>query len=369
MSRRSACLLLLLVRPVPLLGQGEGALQREVRRLEAAVDSLALRSAEASALARAGAIPPPTDPVDESYTPIRVAGFRIVANDSPLPVEAGATRAWEILTDYYGRHLATVDLPLLVIRGIDPDSVGRSGPDRAEIVVPWDLSTVDLAWRMARARTIPSGDAALDAWAGGPPAPAPDRARALTRAFEELMFSPYSEGQGCAVEELAACAGALGLVAPDSQPWAAFPTAEDRRLVAAAIARNNRDPALRPSLDRCLERHEDAGCDALLAALPAGALPAVGGQESRRSLLASALAAGGPAAFERLLGSAGRPMGERLAAAAGVPLVDLLGRWRAEMRRARPTSSPWSWGTGFTGLAWALAFAVVALLGSRWRVD
>jgi hypothetical protein len=371
MSSRSALLvaaLLAAVRPVPAVGQGV-ALRREVRRLEGSVDSLARRSADASALAAAAEVPRSLDRADEGFRPIRVGGFQLLTNESPLPVAEGATLAWEILTRYYGRYASGADLPVLVIMGIDPDSVGRSEPGRADIIVPWDLPAADLAWSIIRSRVPPSGDAALNEWAGGAPVPTGDRTRGLARAFGELMFSPYSQGHDCMVVDLSACVGALRLAAADSQVAAAFPTPGDRRAAAASIAQNNRNAALRAPLDRCLGSGEDAGCEEVLRSLPPGSAPAVGGRESRRSLLDAALAAGGPEGFERLLASAGRPMGERLAAAAGMPLSDLLGQWRAEMRRARPTASPWSWGSGVAGLAWTLCFAVVALLGSRWRAD
>lgn len=372
MSRGVALLFLALagiLAPGSLSAQGEEALRREVVRLQRAVDSLGRRSTQASTLAVAAWNPPIPDQVDDLFRPIQVGGLRLRANESPLPVAEAAERAWEIMTEYYGRHLSKVELPVLTIQGVDPDSLERRGPSRADIVVPWDMSVSDLAWLMVRSRIPPSGDQSLDDWAGGSPGPNADRSRALSRAFEELMFSPYSRGHDCAVAELSACTGALRLGAPDVQVADAFPVPSDRRHVAAVIGLYSRDPALRGPLDRCLEGKEDAACDAVLRALPPGTVPAVGGQESRRSLLDAALDAGGPEAFARLVATAGMPMGERLSAAAGMPLPDLLARWREEMRRARPTASPWSLGTGVAGLAWALVFAMVALLGSRWRAD
>ena len=371
MSKRLALLsltLLALAHPLPVAGQGE-ALRREVRRLEGSVDSLERKSAVASALASAAEIPRSLDRAEEGFHPVQVGRLRILTNDSPLPVAEGAALAWEILTKYYGHHAEVTELPVLVIMGVDPDSVAGSNPGHADVTLNWDLPAADLAWWIIRWRVPPSGDASLNDWAGGGPVPTGDRSRGLSRAFGELMFSPYSRGHDCVVDDLAACESALRLGASDPDATAAFPTPGDRRLVARTIVQNNRNPALKFPLDQCIEAGEDAACVEVLGALPPGGVPAIAGRESRRSLLDAALAAGGPAAFDRLLATSGRPMGERLAAAAGMPLADLLGRWREEMRKASPTAGSWSLGSGVLGVMWALCFGVVALLGSRWRAD
>ncbi|HET7041385.1 MAG TPA: hypothetical protein VFI13_05185, partial [Gemmatimonadales bacterium] len=97
------------------------------------------------------------------------------------------------------------------------------------------------------------------------------------------------------------------------------------------------------------------------------ALPALTGPRTRATLLEMALRTGGDEGYRRLRTSVGRPMGERLAFAAGVPLDTLLGRWQARLSADRLEVPAGSLGGGVAALGWTLFFLACAVGSSRWR--
>jgi len=99
------------------------------------------------------------------------------------------------------------------------------------------------------------------------------------------------------------------------------------------------------------------------------ALPLVADGDTRRTLLAVALRHGGPEGYHRLRATAGLPMGERLAAAAGIPVDTLLGEWLNEIEGATRATTPWSARMGFGGIAWVGLLLLASLWSSRWRAE
>lgn len=370
MSRRMLLIAALLPGgPRSVMAQGASPLGAEVRRLERVVDSLQRRFGEVSSVAAATPEVARATSRHEELEVVTAGRLRIRTNRSPLPVARGAAMAWERLSDYFGDALARTPIATLVIQGLDPDSSAGEWDDVAELTVPWDLPADQLSSRIAELRAPPTDDPALVTWSGGAPRPSFPSRTVLERAHLDLLLSPYSLGRDCAVGAVDACLPALQLLPDPAPATLMYPTARDRRLVAEVIGRGGHGPALQPLLDRCLVAGEAEGCTAVVEAISPSARPAITDVQTRRLLLEFSLHTGGPRAYGRLLAARGDPIGERLAAAAGLPLDTLLLRWRAELADAGRGSDPWSFEILGGGVVWVVALALVAMRSSRWRVD
>lgn len=370
MSRRPVLLLMLaLTTPRVAPAQGTAALDAEVRRLEGAVDSLRRGFGEVSSLAAGTPEVPRATPRHDDLVLVTAGRLQIRTNRSPLPVEQAAAIAWQRMADYFGEMLDSVPLAPLVIEGLDPDSSRGEWDDVAELTLPWDMAADQLATRIVDARAPAVDDPALVDFFGGVPHATSFSRSVQGRAYLDLILSSYSPGRDCILASVDACLPALRLLPEPAPITRVYPTARDRREVAAAIGRGGHAPAIQPLLDRCLTAGEDAGCTAVIEAVTPSVRPAITSGLTRRTLLEFALHTGGPGAYARLLAGRGAPMGDRLASAAALPLDTLLLRWRAELTGAGQVSDPWSFGVLGGGVVWVVALALSAMTSSRWRVD
>jgi hypothetical protein len=142
--------------------------------------------------------------------------------------------------------------------------------------------------------------------------------------------------------------------------------AEHRRLVPRLLRGDSR--VNRQALAACIGG-SDAACLQLLSTVPASAFPKPLGYNARATLVDLALRLGGRGAYHVLATSEDMPIGDRLAAAAGVPIDSLISRWRAEIiaSRPEPVALP-PWGL-WIAVGWVVAFAGCGLRSSRWRVS
>lgn len=86
----------------------------------------------------------------------------------------------------------------------------------------------------------------------------------------------------------------------------------------------------------------------------------------RTDLLLTALDLGGPGAWARFRAASGPRVDAALAAAAGMPLESLLGRWRSQLLALRPTDAPIQGRGALLALGWTAALLLGALGLSRW---
>jgi hypothetical protein len=116
----------------------------------------------------------------------------------------------------------------------------------------------------------------------------------------------------------------------------------------------------------CVEGRSADACTALLRRLPARSLePPL--RNGPRALVEQALDLGGPDAYDRLMASPHRPLGERLAVAAGVPQDSLVARWRARVIVARPRAVTLTPRGAWAAFVWILVLGALALQSTRWR--
>lgn len=181
--------------------------------------------------------------------------------------------------------------------------------------------------------------------------------------YEDLVTSPSPLARSCFVGDLAACRSALGL-APARDPATDWYDAPGRRALVRTLRRDPRNPVW---YEQCVEQAVDAACIHVLRGPDSihTTAPLISG--SRELLVRLALAAGGQQAFHRLLGSAGRPLEQRLETTSGVSFDSLMARWRATVIATRPEPVMLTAGTGWVALVWAIAFGALVLGSSRWR--
>ena len=181
--------------------------------------------------------------------------------------------------------------------------------------------------------------------------------------YEDLVTSSSPLARSCYVGDLSACRSALGL-APALDAATEWYDAPGRRAVVRNLRRDPRNPVW---YEQCVEQAVDAACIHILRGPDSIHTTAPLSSGSRELLVRLALALGGPAAFHRLLGSAGRPLRQRLEITSGVSSDSLLARWHATVLANRPEPVMLTAGTGWVALAWAIALGTLVLRSSRWR--
>jgi hypothetical protein len=342
--------------PARVAAQDAATLQRRVDRLAV------LRHEATAARARA-------DSMRRQRLDTVRAGHLVVLTlpgEAPL-VRQAAPIAWMALDSLFGddaRHLATHPMLFWImtrpVRYVGPDAA------RAQAVTAADDATADdVANQLVRggATAMRSRtDTALANWLGPlllPPTHA-DAERA--RIYVELVTAPSATVRRCYAGNVYACRAALGLVEGDRVTlW--YDAAEWRAMVRRATQLER--VTARAAVEACLTGQSDAACLDIVHALP-GTDPPLSA-EARHSLTRVAFTAGGRDAHGRLLRGAGRPLDERLAAAAGLPSDTLVQRWRETILSARPKPVTLSASGGWMALGWAVVFGLLALRSSRWR--
>ncbi len=282
----------------------------------------------------------------------------------------GLDSAWTILESSLGRNAD--ELGALRMEAVVADSTGTAfrltSADTGSTVwnsTSWStvqdrgLLPATIALELGRAYWK-SGDTTLTRWLD-PASFAIGFFRPLAtdaeRTHVELVTAPSQAVRACQAGDLLRCLDAVG-VRPMQDPLRELYSPEERVALARELV-----PGTRNLNSGCLVQGRAAACDSLLRdhnlALPLS-------QDSRRLLVRFALADGGAGALRRLRETAGT-LGERLGAAAGVPVNSLVAEWRARAVAARPDPVTAPGRTAVSTLCWAGLFGLLALRSTRWR--
>jgi hypothetical protein len=281
----------------------------------------------------------------------------------------GADSAWLLLSRIYGRWADSArNARLLVSRlqmtggepsrdqaladGLGASIVGISEPVRADQITRGTLAIVSpLIYGRA--------DGVLKRWL---PWIYPDTVLRLhaDAMYEELATTPWSAARRCYSGDLTACRLSLGVTRVD--PATGWYNAMDRRVYVAQVLHGTSEAAR-----DCVDAGDDAACIASLKRAPGGAPEPPLGDQARQFLLALAINAGGPRAFERLMAHPQEPLDARIEAAADIPLDSLITRWRDQILAGHPKTVAADSQAAWAAVAWGIALTIVALRSTRWR--
>jgi hypothetical protein len=191
----------------------------------------------------------------------------------------------------------------------------------------------------------------------------------LARAHLDLVTSPSAAATACFEGDIRWCARVLRIETVDD-PWTQLLDAADRRVWVANrmrwVVRGPQGEEHAARLRRCVDGRVDKACLDLLHVGWVEFPPLVSAQ-TMRSVVLVARDVGGEGAYTRLLADTTAPLGDRLAAAAGVPLDSLLHVWRARVGEAAPAGGPVGSIDGWASFALALLAGALSLRSTRWR--
>jgi hypothetical protein len=353
MSSRAFGLLLLAAavsQPGAASAQTDGSRERYVARLRA------LQSEATRALARSDSTR------WEHLDTIRAGGLTVLARSTEASlVRRAAPLAWSSLDSLYGDAASRLlTQPLLFWVMTRPIRYRPPGTARLQGVMAAETATDDDVKRQlirgAAVAIQAQTDTAFVNWLGVLLVPVVEDEAERARVYVELLTAPSAAVRRCYAGDLGSCSASLNLFEGEDRTAIWYDPAEQRSLV-----RNARP---RADTDACLIARSDAACLAVLHAT--GVEPPLTSQ-SRHVLVRLALIEGGREAYVRLARSAGRPLGERLALAAGVPSDSLMRQWRTAVLSARPKPVTFTPSVGWVALGWATLFSLLALRSTRWR--
>lgn len=362
--------LLVLTASLPLTAQRadpDSALRARIASLTARADTLAgrWRALQVVAVAVHGA---GHDELPDRLDTLSIGALRIVTNPSPLPVRQAMGPAWAILDSLFGSALDASALHPLLLQATDPDTAVPQPIHPWGLTVTWTVDSATLVPTLVAASRLPQPDSSLRDWLGGGVRPT-FRAREESEAvYTDLITAPYLVVRQCFRGLVADCAPALGLGSPIERASAWYTTPEERRSVVAHFEPYLDDAARHPMFRACADGN-DSACVALLREMEPTQLPKVLSQQARETLVRLALVLGGRGAYLRLATAPAAPMGERLVAAAGIPLDSLLARWRSAILAARPVPLSLSVGMILVAAGWGGLFGFLGLMSSRWRFN
>lgn len=336
-------------------------------RLVARADSLRTVWREADALADladslAHRLEPP---VLDSFA---AGSLRVLANPSPLQMQAAVERAWRVLDSAYGVAAGQVTTAPVQLMTFDPKRPLPGGGRFAGHPVAWDIEQQDLVNLIIGAAAKPRPATRFREWLMTEISPFMDGRRTRSAAYVELVTAPFELSRECFRGDLARCALGMGLPSGDDPVGSQYLSPAERRLAVARLGSVLDDAysGNAAAYDECLAGG-DGACRALLCMLPARLLPRPLGVDSRLTVVQLALRLGGRGAFQRLLDASDGPPGGAILAAAGVPLDSLLGQWHREVIASRPAPVTVTIAGAVTALGWTLLISALSLRSSRWR--
>lgn len=341
---------------------------QSLERLQARADSLAREWRQATVVADA------VDSVERARAlagrdTIRVGALTIVADPSPLPLREAAGRAWPVIDSLYGSEAQQLEQRPYLIVPVDPDTTVERPRIHSGIAITWDEDAAPLALLLLSNVPIARPDTAWRSWLGGAVLPMIHAAQRRAGVYVELVTAPSQAARRCFLGDLSACRDALDLAGDANRLQRWYPSAPERRaLVLRLFSGFFFNRASQEALEACRQGH-DAPCLHLLGTLAPGELPRPLPYDARATLVDLALRVGGREAYHRLVASAGAPINDRLAAAAGVRVDSLVARWRAEIVGSRPvpvTLPPWG---PWIAVGWIGVFTACGLRSSRWRIS
>ncbi len=285
-------------------------------------------------------------------------------------VRRGAEIAWWQLDSLYGDEAAT-----LAARPMMFWFLQRDGHPLPQFVTKYQPVLGDSASTATDlARQLVSGgatvlhqnaDTALENWFGPLLLPMSPSAAEVARIYVELVTAPSAAVRRCyqSPPDAASCRAALGILDGGDRVTLWF-DADERRALVGKMSEMERAEQ-RAESDACLLAKSDESCIAVLHTVSYLESPL--SVEARHSFARAALLVGGREAYRRLVRSAGRPMSQRFAEAAGVSADSMALRWRAAILAGRPKTVTLATASGWMALGWAIAFGLFALRSTRWR--
>ncbi len=192
----------------------------------------------------------------------------------------------------------------------------------------------------------------------------------LELTYRSLLTTASAAVTDCYDGALDRCWDAVGLDHQDE--WAtAWYTASERR---SFVRHLNSNPRIGGALSNCVDNNRDDACEAVLVDRGATAsIPLPPG--ARMTLLAHALALGGPEAYRQL--ATGNPdvrpppeapLKDRLVQASGVSADSLIASWRAATLQARPDVHGDTRKLRWSSLLWLVVLAGVSTRSTKWRL-
>jgi hypothetical protein len=337
--------------------QDPAALQRRL----AAVDALRRQAGVVAARADSAR--------QEQLDTIQAGALIILARHQDADrVRRGAEIAWRQIDSLYGDE-ATI----LAARPMLFWFLQRRGRPLPQFVTQYEPVLGDSASNAADvARQLISGaanvlrqnaDTALANWFGPLLLPLSPSAAEVARIYIELVTAPSAAVRRCYQGDAASCRAAIGLLDRGDRVTLWF-DADERRALVSKMSEADR-AGQRAESDACLLAQSDESCIAVLHA--AIYLDPPLSVEARHSFARAALLAGGRGSYRRLVRSAGQPLSDRFAAAAGTSADSLALRWRAAILAGRPKTVTLATASGWMALGWAIAFGLLALRSTRWR--
>jgi hypothetical protein len=299
---------------------------------------------------------------------IAVGALRIMANPSPLPWREAAAVAWPVIDSLYGSMAADLAQRPYVIHAVDPDSSERRAVLHVGLEVPWDLDVRSTTITLLTTVPVAPPDSALGNWLGGPLRPSLRPRAEREEVYLQLVTAPSQAARSCFLGVVARCVDALGLGDSSAVMERWYPTPDERRaLVIQWFTLFFNHGASAGAFRACIAR-SDAACSGLLRSLPAGTLPKPLALAARATLVREALRRGGRDSYRRLLQLSEAPIGDRLAAAAGVSVDSLVAGWRLAILAARPRAVALTWWAVAAAFGWLAFFGACSLRSSRWRI-
>lgn len=348
-------------------GTGQAQTVAEFRQRLDALSRLSRRISDTLAVMRRS--PVRALPVDT----IRIGALVVVAAHSVSDhARPGVDSAWSMLSRLYGARAGAVERTPITLQYADQKEGELPADEFREppVWIPRHASVNEVAARIlagASPAIYRSVDPQLQEWVPHPYAftirgSTSIRDSIPSGLFAELATSPWRSTRECFDGRLDACRRALGISGKD--PVLDWFDAADRRHYAENHLKSL--PASQSRYATC-RSGDDAACIALMRLAPRPRPEPPLGVTTRLLLLALALDAGGRSAFDRLLDRPTDPLDARLAAAAGMPVDSLIGRWRARVIAAHPKTVAADERAAWGAVAWGVLFALMALRSTRWR--
>ncbi len=199
----------------------------------------------------------------------------------------------------------------------------------------------------------------------GPPIPSePTTVRSLTQGRVDLVLSRSRVAHECALGAPGSCSKALGLVPVEDPAFGLFDEPQRVDMIKwYSFVLRRRDPS---KYTRCVSDGNRAACDSLVRSIPTNAVPTPVSGAVRLNFVRYALAIGGDGAFDRLALTNGTP-GDRIAAAARLPIDSVVSRWQSNLMSSPSSSTSIDPLTAISSLFWAGLCGTLALRSSRWR--
>lgn len=300
------------------------------------------------------------------------------ANEGTLVSEA-VTRSAKALTSFFGTEANVLATHLFVarFRPFGGKDTTRKVIDLAE-VFPGRLDIFDrvndnespnvVIERILKrsGQIIVGADSSVIRWLVQPFTPLPATNRVRERMFADLVTAPSQVSSRCLGGDLQRCRDALGL-RPTADPLTEWYDAPERRLLVLRMRELLDVGAQHAAYAQCDQRRVYAVCDHILRSIPRYAVPPALPTSSRHHFFRIAIQAGGSGAYERFAAAPSRPLEERIADAARMPIDSAVALWRADVVGARPLSPTLSTLSAWTAIAWGIGIMVIALKAASWR--